>query len=344
MTITPALPAPGAKEKVTLKDVWGWAESQEAANISPAMYKEFVLPYLAKLSERFGLVYYGCCERVDDRIEMIIDAIPNLRLAIEAAAGEQPGVYVAFGGKVLSPLNLKFERVAPDGFRNWNTGRPRHTGNPLFADTALAGDRERLRERLEAAINASTILRVYPGMRGDQLIGMMDRGIRNFVLELYDTGTASLRESPYSLRKAFAAAKTEASPGLVLITHANPGFENRWTRSYADRYARSVLGAKAPEQAAPTPYDGFLDALIAERDPYCRGVLILGQSADVETLAQGFRDARASRTCRGFAVGRTIFNAPARAWLANEIDDAAFKARVRDTFERLIDAWKEARS
>jgi hypothetical protein len=43
------------------------------------MYKEFVLPYLARLSERFGLIYYGCCERVDDRLEMIIDAIPNLR-------------------------------------------------------------------------------------------------------------------------------------------------------------------------------------------------------------------------------------------------------------------------
>jgi aspartyl-tRNA(Asn)/glutamyl-tRNA(Gln) amidotransferase subunit B len=135
------------------------------------------------------------------------DAIPNLRDAIHTAAEREPGVYVVFGGKVLSPLNLKFERVAPDGFRNWNTSRPRHAGVPLFADTALAGDRERLRERFEAAINTSTILRVYPGMRGDQLIGMMDRGIRNFVLELYDTGTASLRESPYSLRRAFAAAR-----------------------------------------------------------------------------------------------------------------------------------------
>jgi hypothetical protein len=73
------LPAPDSKDQVTLKDLWGWAESQEAESISPAMYKEFVLPYLAKLSERFGLVYYGCCERVDDRLEMIIDAIPNLR-------------------------------------------------------------------------------------------------------------------------------------------------------------------------------------------------------------------------------------------------------------------------
>jgi hypothetical protein len=73
------LPEPAARDKATLKDLWGWAESQEAENISPAMYKEFVLPYLARLSERFGLIYYGCCERVDDRLEMIIDAIPNLR-------------------------------------------------------------------------------------------------------------------------------------------------------------------------------------------------------------------------------------------------------------------------
>jgi len=73
------LPEPSGQGKVVLKDLWGWAESQESASISPAMYKEFVLPYLAKLSERFGLVYYGCCERVDDRLEAIVEAIPNLR-------------------------------------------------------------------------------------------------------------------------------------------------------------------------------------------------------------------------------------------------------------------------
>jgi len=70
---------PIADDPVALQQLWGWAESQEAAGISPDMYKEFVLPYLAKLSERFGLVYYGCCERVDDRLEAIIEAIPNLR-------------------------------------------------------------------------------------------------------------------------------------------------------------------------------------------------------------------------------------------------------------------------
>ena len=64
---------------VSLKNMWGWAESQESMIISPDMYKEFVLPYLAKLGSMFGLVYYGCCERMEDRLEMIVDAMPNLR-------------------------------------------------------------------------------------------------------------------------------------------------------------------------------------------------------------------------------------------------------------------------
>jgi len=89
---------------------------------------------------------------------------------------------------------------------------------------------------------------------------------------------------------------------------------------------------------------GDVDALLGERDPYCRGVLILGQSANADVLAKAFRDARASATCRGFAVGRTIFEAPSRQWLAGEIDDAALVRAARANFEMLIDAWQEARA
>ncbi|HEX4883894.1 MAG TPA: 5-dehydro-2-deoxygluconokinase [Casimicrobiaceae bacterium] len=87
-----------------------------------------------------------------------------------------------------------------------------------------------------------------------------------------------------------------------------------------------------------------LDALIRERDPYCRGVVLLGLAQPLETLKAGFRDAAASATCRGFAVGRTIFHEPARAWLAGALDDAGLKAGVRATYEALIDAWREARA
>jgi aspartyl-tRNA(Asn)/glutamyl-tRNA(Gln) amidotransferase subunit B len=35
----------------------------------------------------------------------------------------------------------------------------------------------------------------------------MDRGVKNFFLELYDTGTAGFREGPYSLKRAFSLGK-----------------------------------------------------------------------------------------------------------------------------------------
>ncbi len=135
------------------------------------------------------------------------DAIPTLRRAIQVASEEEPGVYVVFGGKVFSPVNLKFERMTDDGFRNWNLTRPCHTGTPLFDELVLDGGREKVKTRLEAAINATLVLRVYPGMRGDHLVELMDRGVKSFVLELYDTGTANLRDSPYSLRRVFLAAR-----------------------------------------------------------------------------------------------------------------------------------------
>jgi 5-dehydro-2-deoxygluconokinase len=87
-----------------------------------------------------------------------------------------------------------------------------------------------------------------------------------------------------------------------------------------------------------------LDALIQERDPYCRGVVLLGLNAPAETLAAGFREASKSSTCRGFAVGRTIFHEPSRAWLEGEIDDAGLISRVQSTFGFLIESWRDARA
>ncbi|HVP18262.1 MAG TPA: hypothetical protein VMU36_04640 [Spirochaetia bacterium] len=64
---------------VTLKDCWCWTDSQESAPISPSMFQEFFLPYMAEVTRPFGLTYYGCCEAVHDRFEAVEKAIPNLR-------------------------------------------------------------------------------------------------------------------------------------------------------------------------------------------------------------------------------------------------------------------------
>ncbi|NAT58949.1 5-dehydro-2-deoxygluconokinase [Pseudomonas syringae pv. actinidifoliorum] len=87
-----------------------------------------------------------------------------------------------------------------------------------------------------------------------------------------------------------------------------------------------------------------LDELIQQRDPYCRGVVLLGLNAPVEELAAGFAQARDSRVCKGFAVGRTIFREPSRAWMAGEIDDATLVSQVQSTFSGLIESWRESRA
>jgi hypothetical protein len=73
------LPAIGTDKEVELKDLWTWPESQESEPFSPAMFNEFFLPYIAEIANMFGLSYYGCCERVTDRLEYIQKAIKNLR-------------------------------------------------------------------------------------------------------------------------------------------------------------------------------------------------------------------------------------------------------------------------
>src|SRR5438552_5558877 len=87
-----------------------------------------------------------------------------------------------------------------------------------------------------------------------------------------------------------------------------------------------------------------IDALLAERDPYCRGVVLLGQAAGMDELRVGFREARTSRACRGFAVGRTIFQVPSQRWLGGDIDDDTLIRETRAIFEALIGAWREMRS
>jgi hypothetical protein len=66
-------------QNVKLKECWCWVESQESAPISPKMFNEFFLPYIAEVTKPFGLSYWGCCEGVHDRFAYIEKAIPNLR-------------------------------------------------------------------------------------------------------------------------------------------------------------------------------------------------------------------------------------------------------------------------
>jgi aspartyl-tRNA(Asn)/glutamyl-tRNA(Gln) amidotransferase subunit B len=134
------------------------------------------------------------------------EAAGNLRDAIRQAASGEPGVYVAMDGTLLSPLNLKFERVAPDGFRNWNLAAPAFRGQSV-AQGIWDADEDILRSIFEDAIRKICVLRVYPGMRSELVRAAIDSGTRYLILELFDSGTANLRGESFSLRDAFAYAR-----------------------------------------------------------------------------------------------------------------------------------------
>jgi hypothetical protein len=65
-------------DHIRTKDIWGSATAQIFSGVSPQMHDEFALAYEIRWLERFGLTYYGCCEPLDNKIE-ILERIPNLR-------------------------------------------------------------------------------------------------------------------------------------------------------------------------------------------------------------------------------------------------------------------------
>ena len=65
-------------EHVRIRDMWGRGESQEFQGVSPAQHEEFLLQYQKPILSRAGLTFYGCCENLTNKIDLIL-SIPNLR-------------------------------------------------------------------------------------------------------------------------------------------------------------------------------------------------------------------------------------------------------------------------
>jgi 5-dehydro-2-deoxygluconokinase len=103
------------------------------------------------------------------------------------------------------------------------------------------------------------------------------------------------------------------------------------------------IGVK-PEwwKIAPMQVQGWadLEALVEERDPHCRGAVILGLNQPLQVLADSFASA-ANPIVKGFMVGRTLWATASLSWLKNEINDDAFVKQVAHNFATLVDAWRK---
>jgi len=76
-------------EKSRTKDIWMYGLAQMLGTVSPAMFKEFEVDYTSKIAARFGLVYYGCCDPLHDKIDQV-RLIPHVRkISISPWADEE---------------------------------------------------------------------------------------------------------------------------------------------------------------------------------------------------------------------------------------------------------------
>ncbi len=71
-------PASCDLDNPTSHDGWAFGLAQLFTSVSPAITAEFEVPYMQRIFPYFGAVYYGCCDRLDDRLD-IVARMPNIR-------------------------------------------------------------------------------------------------------------------------------------------------------------------------------------------------------------------------------------------------------------------------
>jgi len=92
---------------VLSKDLWVLLESQETVGVGPDLFEEFIFPCQAAIARRYGKIYYGCCEPVHSRWD-VLKKISNLeRVSISPWADE------AFMAEALGERYVYSRKPAP---------------------------------------------------------------------------------------------------------------------------------------------------------------------------------------------------------------------------------------
>jgi hypothetical protein len=123
------------------------------------------------------------------------------------------------------------------------------------------------------------------------------------------------------IRSGFATAKTGGSRGIVLLTQADPRFENYWPPAAKARYLRSIPGAKLPDQSVPTAFEDYIKALADELESYNKPVAFLHGDTHWFRIDQPLYSEKVHRPFENFTRVET-FGDPDTHWVRVTIDPA----------------------
>lgn len=139
------------------------------------------------------------------------EAKESLALAVRTAREEKGGVFVAYKGRLLSPLNLKYTGGSDDSFSVWNPAGGQGAGGVIsesFLSVPLP-DKDVMASLLNDAAVRLEVVKLFPGLLGSRLADRIgaESGVDTVILELYGRGTGDMRDSSYSLRPLLARGK-----------------------------------------------------------------------------------------------------------------------------------------
>jgi 5-dehydro-2-deoxygluconokinase len=182
---------------------------------------------------------------------------------------------------------------------------------------------------------------------GSQLIDWpVDHCIKCLCFYHPDDPVALKQEQQEKLRALFEASRKVGRELLVEIIAGKHGKldDNTVPRALQELYALGIKPDwwKLEPQASANAW-AAIEAVIAENDPWCRGVVLLGLDAPQDELEAAFAATAKAPVVKGFAVGRTIFADAAEKWLAGKMSDEAAIADMARRFESLTEAWLAAR-
>ena len=123
------------------------------------------------------------------------------------------------------------------------------------------------------------------------------------------------------IKQAFARAKADNSRGLVLLTQANPGFENHWPANPKGRYFRNFLGVKPPNPPRETGYDDYVKVLAVELDSSDQPVAFLHGDTHLHRIDKPLYSAKTNRMFENFTRVETFGN-PDTHWVRVTVDPA----------------------
>ncbi len=123
------------------------------------------------------------------------------------------------------------------------------------------------------------------------------------------------------LKQAFARAGADNSRGLVIMTQANPAFENSWEMNRKTLLFSRVLGIKPPNPPVPTAFEDYVNALAEEMESYDKPVAFLHGDTHMFRVDQPLYSAKTKRPFENFTRVET-FGSPNSHWVLVTVDPA----------------------